>query len=60
MPRTLYCKNCGRAVTVTYEVPAQCLGCGDSTWRLAGEPLKDYELSANDRRFLKALRIAQD
>ena len=57
MPRTLYCKNCSRAVLVTYEVPARCLGCGQSTWRLDGEPREDYALSVMDRRFLHSLRI---
>lgn len=42
----------------TIPVPApNCAHCGTRDWRNTDEPQKVYPITANDKRFLKSLRI---
>lgn len=61
--RSVFCKNCGRRATVDLagELPSVCLGCGmTGWWRADGEPAVPYELTLNDKRFLRSLRITPE
>lgn len=56
------CNPCGKSVTVqTFAVPAPlCNYCGARDWSHLDEPAKVYPQTADDRKFLRSLRIAAD
>lgn len=67
MARTLFCSRCDAGYqSVGGDVPRQCPHCGAFTvWRtlapMVGEdPIQPWELSHNDRRLLRQLRINPD
>jgi hypothetical protein len=67
MARTLWCSCCDAGyLSVGGDVPRQCPHCGTFTvWRTlapmdAKTPRATWELTPNDRRFLKSLRIGVD
>lgn len=56
--RTFYCGNCSKAVQFHMIAPDVCTGCGTvGKWRASSEPRTRYELTLNDRRFLKSIRV---
>ena len=65
---TLFCQTCGRGKKIKMPVldPKDwptCETCGETSWRSADQPNDTqypYALSHNDRKFLRALRIAQE
>lgn len=61
MAVTLFCVTCGRGRTITAigELP-DCRVCGPTTWKTATEPVKEYELSHNDKRFLKSIKVSPE
>lgn len=62
MPRTLYCRLCRASYdSVAGDQPDTCPACGQAAhWSTEPQPRKGYELTANDRRLLKALRIGTE
>ena len=65
MPRTLYCRLCTAAYdSVAGDQPAICPACGKaahwSTEPPRDEPKRAWEITANDRRLLKSLKIHAD
>ena len=58
MAVTLYCQQCGRGETITVigELP-DCRICGPTVWRSASDPKQPYELTFNDKRFLRSIRV---
>ena len=57
---TVICTGCDWHVTIAMIVPDACPKCGGTHWRTAHDPAQRYELSENDRRLLRALRIAPE
>lgn len=59
---TLRCNPCGRSVTVqTFSVPQPlCTFCGARDWNNVDEPARPRALTADDRRFLRSLRITAE
>lgn len=61
----ILCVSCGwrREVDVG-DLPAErialCPKCRGNDWTPADEPTRRYELSSQDRRFLRSLRIRPD
>jgi hypothetical protein len=70
MPRELFCRYDDCRVSVVScagIIPVVCPGCHRSSrWSTTprmsdhGEPMVPYEITVNDRRFLKSLRIASE
>lgn len=60
----LYCSRCWVGYASIGEIPAKCPACDRVTrWATqlpADVPKVGWELNANDRKFLKALRILGD
>lgn len=60
-PRLLLCRHCYVWYAVQRAIPDICPNCEKSAmWTTDNNPGKPYLLSENDRRILKALRIACD
>lgn len=62
---TLYCKKCSAGYASLGEVPRVCPACEQETsWTTAmpmsSDPRVPYEVSLNDRRFLRSLRISPE
>lgn len=66
MARTLWCRKCRVGfVSVAGDVPRVCPDCErETTWTTmlprCGDPMISYDLTTNDKRFLRSLRIALD
>lgn len=64
----LCCRSCFLILPLPTEIPISCGQCGatgEAWWKLLphwreGEPRVAYELTWNDRRWLRSLRIAAD
>lgn len=59
------CLKCERRIPHDDEPFGECAGgvgdpCGSKEWAVVDVPLKEYELSANDRLFLKSIRVAPE
>ena len=64
MAVVLFCRSCETANTFSrnwLEDDDACVACGaKGLWRTESEPKVVYDLSVNDRRFLRSLRIAPE
>ncbi len=60
---TAFCVKCWSLVTFQQTLPARCT-CGGQKWRTVStrcdEPTKPYQLSENDKRLLRQMRIAAE
>lgn len=58
----LTCRKCETVNIFEHNwIDHPCEACGaEGFWRRVDEPKVDYDLSANDRRFLRSLRIAPE
>lgn len=55
----LRCKTCGHWYQPQVVVPEICPFCEQAAhWTTDSEPKSDWQLSENDRRFLRSIRIA--
>lgn len=56
----IFCELCGFAYVVQLpgEVPLTCDGCKSATtWRTADDPRVAWDVTHNDKQFLRSLRI---
>ena len=61
MPPVLRCRTCGEWYQVVHVVPDICPHCQNSAvWTTEGDPAKPYQLTVNDKKFLRSLRITAD
>lgn len=61
--RTYWCRLCGASHTqcTSVDLPGACPACREPAfWTTEPMPRVPYVLEANDRRFLKAIRIDPD
>lgn len=56
----LFCRRCHVGVVVNGDLPSECPHCRSTTWSSAIDPRVRYQLSADDKRFLRSNRIAID
>jgi hypothetical protein len=58
MAAILYCRHCNTGYTTTGMIPPVCPGClRTGNWTTKPGPKIAYQLTNNDKRFLKTLRI---
>lgn len=64
---TIICQRCDRhtAYDTAQPLPEQCPACkefadGEALWRMANEHDLWAQLTENDRRFLKGIRVSPD
>jgi hypothetical protein len=55
----LACRTCGYVIICQTAEPPFCR-CGNRHWRNAEDPITPYEITLNDRRLLKSLRIQSE
>lgn len=59
---TLWCRHCdGENEFPWYDESLKCKHCGTVNYfRTLNDPKVEYDISVNDRRFLRSLRIAPE
>jgi hypothetical protein len=61
MAGILYCRHCQTGHASVGAVPETCPHCLNSAnWSTSLEPRVPYELTLNDRRFLKGIHVAPE
>jgi hypothetical protein len=62
MERIIRCRGCGWLDTMKEGQlpPGGCPTCGGTRWKAGSDPIKEYPLTAADRKFLRALRISAE
>jgi hypothetical protein len=61
MQGILYCRHCQTGHAAVGVVPATCPQCQNpANWSTSLEPRVPYELTLNDKRFLKGIHVSPE